>query len=344
MSHAYFLGMGGFVLHDHGEEGNDASAIEHPLCPDEFLFLLRMAYIDIPKMTQREIKDKSKGDILSKLLTVMQTGWFVTQCITRRLKGLPLTELELTTVAFSLTNTATYLFWLNKPLNVECTVAVPLKMPISEDHWRTCKLYVRGPQLAEEGVPVGVVQDLEDGNESKPIPSVPPDIPTATKEGREWPIILFEDVRTENAMENDREWQGRLTKKRVHMRYSGNLPQQQLLITFLTAGFLAVTFASIHYAAWTSSFPTEAERIIWRVSCLVMTGVPCCLAVIFGLVNLFHRWLYPFRFGIRNAVRVTRYIYFVARLGILIGMFVSLRSLSPASYKTVRWITFLPHI
>jgi hypothetical protein len=341
MSHGYFLSMGGFVLYGHGEGGDD---IKHPLCPDEFRFLLRMAYIDVPKITQREIKDKSKGDILSKSLTVMQTGWFVTQCIARRLKGLPITEIELTTIAFALTNTATYLFWWNKPLNVECTVPVPLKRSISKDHFDTCKRYIRGPQLTEdERVPAGV--DVEDGSVSNGFPlGIPLDIPMVTREGRQWPIILFEDVRTENAMENDREWQRRLTKQRVHMRYSGNLPQWQLLITFLTAGFLAMTFASVHYAAWTSPFPTKAERIIWRVCCLVMIGVPCWLAVTFGLVNLFHRSLYRYRFRIRDSVRATRYVYIMARLGMLVGMFVSLRSLSPAVFQTVRWITFLPHI
>ena len=333
------------MLHVHGEQGKDAIAIEHPLCPDEFLFLLRMAYIDLPNITEREIKDRSKGDIVSKLLTLVQTGWFVTQCIARRFKGLPITELELTTVAFSLTNTATYMFWLKTPLNVECTVAVPLKRPISKEDWDTCMWYIRGPQLAgEKVVPVEKVKDLEDGDESAPRSRVPHDIPTATKEGREWTVILFEDVRTEVTMENDQECERRLTKQKVHVRYSGNLPQWQLVITFLTAGFLAVTFTGIHYAAWTTSFPTEAERILWRVCCLVMTGVPCWLAVTFGLINLLPKWLYPFRFHIRKSVRAARYVYIAARLGMLIGMFVSLRSLPPAAYQTVQWTTFWPHI
>jgi hypothetical protein len=75
ISHAYFLSMGGFVLHTHRERGDKASDIEHPLCPDEFLFLLRMAYIGMPKMTEKKIKDKGKGDF-PKSLMVMQTGWF----------------------------------------------------------------------------------------------------------------------------------------------------------------------------------------------------------------------------------------------------------------------------
>ena len=179
------------MLLDHAERDNDAdpkeSAIEHPLCPDEFLFLLRMAYVDLPKITQKEIKDRSKGDILSKSLTVMQVGWFVIQCIVRRYKGLAITELELTTAALALTNTATYLFWWNKPLNVQCTVPIPLKRPISRDHWRTCMHYIHGPQLEEDAGPPdecsGVVglKDVQGGGE-KPECRVPLDIPTVSKE------------------------------------------------------------------------------------------------------------------------------------------------------------------
>jgi hypothetical protein len=352
MSHAYFLSMGGFMLLDHAERDNDAdpkeSAIEHPLCPDEFLFLLRMAYVDLPKITQREIKDRSKGDILSKSLTVMQVGWFVIQCVVRRYKGLAITELELTTAALALTNTATYLFWWNKPLNVKCTVPIPLKRPISSDHWRTCMHYIHGPQLEEDAGPPdecsGVVGFEDEGGE-KPESRVPLDIPTVSKEGMEWQIVLFESVRTAYAMEQS-ECQLRLKEKRVHRQYAGNLPQPQLLVTFLIAGLLGTTFAAIHYVAWPTnfSFPSEAERILWRVCCLVMVGVPCWLAVVFGLIHLFHTFLYPFRFGIRTSVIAIRYVYTVARLAMLVQMFVSLRSLPPAAYQTVRWITFLPHI
>ena len=36
---------------------------------------------DFPRIAIEEIEDKSKGDIVSKGLVVLQTGWFITQCI-----------------------------------------------------------------------------------------------------------------------------------------------------------------------------------------------------------------------------------------------------------------------
>jgi len=75
-------------------------------------------------ITLREIKDKSKSDALSKGLVVMQTTWFVIQCFARRIRGLPITELELVTLAFAVLNLVTYAFWWHKPLGVQCPIIV----------------------------------------------------------------------------------------------------------------------------------------------------------------------------------------------------------------------------
>ena len=50
-------------------------------------------------MTEEEIMDRSKGDALSKLIFILQSTWFILQCIERRVEGLNLTHLELTTGA-----------------------------------------------------------------------------------------------------------------------------------------------------------------------------------------------------------------------------------------------------
>lgn len=75
-------------------------------------------------ITEAEIQDKSKGDALSKGIVILQTSWFILQCIARVVEGLPITELELVTLAFATLNTMTYALWWYKPLNVECSVRV----------------------------------------------------------------------------------------------------------------------------------------------------------------------------------------------------------------------------
>ena len=102
----------------------------HPLTPEKINDLVGEGYIDFPDITQKEIKDRSKGDVLSKSLVILQTGWFVVQCIARAIEHLPVTELELVTVAFATLNFVTYVFWWNKPLNVQQSFRVLIKKPI----------------------------------------------------------------------------------------------------------------------------------------------------------------------------------------------------------------------
>jgi hypothetical protein len=84
---------------------------------------------DVPAMTKMqvlevEIQDKSKGDGLSKTLALVQTMWFILQCISRGIEKLPMAELEVATCAFAVLNFATYILWWYKPLNVSRPVLV----------------------------------------------------------------------------------------------------------------------------------------------------------------------------------------------------------------------------
>ncbi|KAJ7050301.1 hypothetical protein C8F01DRAFT_1264184 [Mycena amicta] len=71
-----------------------------------------------------QIMDRSKGDALSKGVALVQSSWFITQCIARALNQLPLTELEVVTLAFSVVNIFTWALWWNKPLDVQCPIYI----------------------------------------------------------------------------------------------------------------------------------------------------------------------------------------------------------------------------
>ena len=77
------------------------------------------SYLREEDITEEAIKDKSKGDGLSKGFAILQTGWFILQCIARKIQALPMTELEIITLAFATLNFATYTLWWNKPLDVQ---------------------------------------------------------------------------------------------------------------------------------------------------------------------------------------------------------------------------------
>lgn len=109
LAHGFFANMGGFVVHDNG-------VVNYVLDPGDIDTYLRNGQII---MTEEDIRDKSKGDILTKGLVVLQTVWFVLQLLARAIERLPVTELEIATLAFSALNGGTYLLWWNKPLDVQ---------------------------------------------------------------------------------------------------------------------------------------------------------------------------------------------------------------------------------
>jgi len=89
-----------------------------------FRELVGESKIIFPNITVSEIRDKSKGDFLSKAIAVSQMFWFIVQCIARHMQGLALTQLELVTLALACLNAVTTFFWWHKPLGVREPVAV----------------------------------------------------------------------------------------------------------------------------------------------------------------------------------------------------------------------------
>ncbi|KAJ3562108.1 hypothetical protein NP233_g9782 [Leucocoprinus birnbaumii] len=101
----------------------DLEELRSSFHPGVFLHLAQLSGpINIP--SEDEINDKSKSDFFSKLIVVTQTTWFIVQCMTRWLQNLPVTELEVITLAFAFLNFVTYTLWWNKPQNLR--VAFPV--------------------------------------------------------------------------------------------------------------------------------------------------------------------------------------------------------------------------
>lgn len=128
LSHSFFLFMGGFrvLVKNAGPAEDDAANLaDSYVVPPEMLFDLRMnGTIDrLPKITKAELHDKSKGDVLVKFLAVAQVSWVCLQVVVRTVRGLAISQLELSVSAFCVCSIFTYLFLIPKPQGVR----VPLK-------------------------------------------------------------------------------------------------------------------------------------------------------------------------------------------------------------------------
>ncbi|KIM99370.1 hypothetical protein OIDMADRAFT_166975 [Oidiodendron maius Zn] len=91
-----FADMGGFV-------------ISPPSGPNPYhlngcqIFKLRSeGYLEkLPRISKKEINDKSKGDGFAKAITIGQIGWTIIQVCVRGTKGLAIAQLEIAVIAFS---------------------------------------------------------------------------------------------------------------------------------------------------------------------------------------------------------------------------------------------------
>jgi len=133
--HGHFLIMGGFSLVKDGvetvldyESFFELLKIETAEASEEYRRQWRRFQepfeIAFPTITAAEIHDKARGDFLSKAIVILQSLWFIVQCIARGKQGLALTELELVTLALASLNGVMYYFWWDKPLGVKEPIKV----------------------------------------------------------------------------------------------------------------------------------------------------------------------------------------------------------------------------
>ncbi|KAJ7257632.1 hypothetical protein C8J57DRAFT_1721021 [Mycena rebaudengoi] len=162
-THGFFISMGGFVSH----------IGHHPVTTLSHVCKYHGA---IHVVDVEDIEDKSKGDALSKGVAFAQGGWFMTQCFARVAQNLPITELEIATLAFAVVNVFIWLLWWNKPLDVQRPITV---IPVNHQHPMN-PLEARSPYSEEDGlrrILLGLY-DIMDGNYNAYDPAVHTSVPS----------------------------------------------------------------------------------------------------------------------------------------------------------------------
>ena len=126
LKHGHFLQMGGFTLVDPEKKTAPPNERQQTVLTLDYFNAHRD--IEIPIITSAAIEDRSKGDALTKIIAILQTTWFIVQCIARGQQRLALTELELVTLALASLNAVTFAIWWHKPLGVQDPVQIYFKV------------------------------------------------------------------------------------------------------------------------------------------------------------------------------------------------------------------------
>jgi hypothetical protein len=117
LTHVFYANMGGFVLTEQWPAFLSAQNIYR-------LRGIPCIKARISNIKTEELWDKSKQDILLKIVAVIQVFWMTLQIVVRVGKGLDISQLELAVAAFSVCSIITYIFLIPKPQSVQ--VPTPL--------------------------------------------------------------------------------------------------------------------------------------------------------------------------------------------------------------------------
>lgn len=306
MVHAFYADSGGFVL-------QPPDYVPFPVTAKQLHYLVTNEYLPIPEITRKEIWDKSKADMFAKSIASFQAAWLLVQVIARGLQGLPVTLLELSTVALTTCTGASMFFWFHKPLSVETPSMLRLKTNIVE-------LLLRAGDCAK-----APFQDT-------PLDFIEPNLYTSTQMplGRHWGT----QERPLPRIPNDRD-------SRLH-----NL-NIVLIVAVPTA-----SFSLLHLIAWNFEFPTTVEQTMWRWTCISMgtiLGIGCFVEAVSivvdgyttsGLTNLNG---YKLKWPTNLLFFIPGFLYMSARLIVIIEVMISLRLLPTGCFDVVAWSEVLPH-
>ncbi|KAK3377186.1 hypothetical protein B0T24DRAFT_524400, partial [Lasiosphaeria ovina] len=120
----FFVVMGGFqasiedIYPSPGAMGVWMKPLD-TLCSLSTLGILQLARTGhFVTISEAEIDDKSKADIIQKFLVVTQVTWMAVQCAFRAAWGLPISLLEIHTLVHVVCALAMYIFWFRKLANI----------------------------------------------------------------------------------------------------------------------------------------------------------------------------------------------------------------------------------
>ncbi|KLO14053.1 hypothetical protein SCHPADRAFT_939836 [Schizopora paradoxa] len=129
--HGFYAAMGGFTfIQPRGFFVEEPKQVK--LTVAGVKFFMKYEPDLIPDLSLTSITDRQKSNSLGKTLLVVQVFWFCLSCVSRLAERLPLSLLEVSTLAHGLFTLSSYAMWWSKPLSVD----VPTWISMDGEHAR----------------------------------------------------------------------------------------------------------------------------------------------------------------------------------------------------------------
>ncbi|KAG2356463.1 hypothetical protein BDR07DRAFT_1423248 [Suillus spraguei] len=338
LAHGFFADMGGFVLYVDGEPWAT-------LTPKELLEFVREGSVEMPVITKADIEDRSKGDVLSKCVAILQLVWFFIQLIARYAQKLPVTPLEIDTLGVAALACISYGLWLKKPKDVGRPYIV---------HWNS-EATAPSPNTRFEDKYYSMsrlgIRRLSKVN----------------------PLVIWTDgcIRPSDVTIDD--WASYMTITipgvsgvvfgAIHcLGWNFLFPRHTEQILWRAASTGMACSIMVPFIVYVMLLLSGYLEPIWDKvpKCLKWTWnkVSTCLEWIWYKVSTCLEWIwdkvlkwtwYKISDDLQHNIKLFvggLYVlfYLFSRVTIIVLMFLSLRSLPPGAYDTVVWTKFIPHL
>ncbi|KAI9881126.1 MAG: hypothetical protein M1830_008284 [Pleopsidium flavum] len=128
----------------------------------------------------------------------------------------------------------------------------------------------------------------------------------------------------------------------------------------IAALIICMFYGAAHATAWKFVFPTDVERLLWRIACIDTIAGVISLLAIFSVVVFLHEHGYKLLLksfftrepGIMSLlyrvvilIGILNFPFFIlSRIYIIIETFISLRRVQLGVYQTVQWTDYIPHL
>ncbi|KAJ6533611.1 hypothetical protein B0H19DRAFT_901685, partial [Mycena capillaripes] len=275
---------------------------------------------DIRAVDAEDIKDKSKGDAFSKGIALFQGLWFVTQCIARVRQNLPVTELEIATLAFSFVNILIWGLWWKKPLDVQRPIPV-------------------GPQesskIPEPPIPSNEALDNQGAS------LLPTEIDSLEGDAMLWQASFLAGIF--GALHGGYIDFEPTSYNSVPSFWSSDDREKDDIskgFSLFIEGLVGTVFGAIHCVAWNTDFLSTQEMWMWRSCSVLVAAVPLIFLLVLGVL-----------LGVDDVAPMGAVwfcmitpIYIIARLFLIVLPLVALRATLPGMLMDVNWSVYIPHL
>ncbi|KAJ9294132.1 hypothetical protein DTO271G3_7260 [Paecilomyces variotii] len=307
--------------------------------PNQYTWLLQQGLIDWKDranwgLSIESIRDKSKADTATKLITLVNVFLFVAESIARMSQDLPLSQLESMTLSYIPLFAVTYFFWWNKPKDILTPTIVDLpemnpeqrhtfeSMAVSNKfddesmagHAAYWTVWYLTPRVFEKEAEDREYQDVREKSTRRAKEKAVKTDPNETDKKR----------LEEGKGNSEKDIETTLPREVVLAHWDPDLYMSKIWPLACLSG---ASFGALHLLCWNTVFPSAVELWLWRVSALVSV-VSIIIFMHFKKVVL--RWNGPLTMvGVASPA-----LYLLSRLIMMAEAFATLRAAEPAIYET----------